>query len=138
MCDSTPIDVNSSLLFDTGPQHIKSDDVTIYAPLLMWDDVSTLTLHIIPMSPSPTMSATFHDFVGCRTFSLCIYYLIDMLPLLPSTMLLNVMVVLWMRDLGFDYSIIDSHLTQIHSFGMVVSYTYSQWHMRVSPFMFYF
>ena len=119
VCESIPHGVPTSMGFDSIPHFITNDDVDILPPNSVWDNVSTLISHIIPISPSTTMSAAFHDSEGCRTFSSCILLshryaisaAIDDAALYGARTLAE--------GLGLDYSLVDNHVAQVHSSGIL-------------------
>jgi hypothetical protein len=102
-----------------------NDDVDILPPNSVWDNVSTLISHIIPISPSTTMSAAFHDSEGCRTFPSCILLshryaisaAIDNAALYGARALAE--------GLGLDYSLVDSHVARVHSSGILDYHTHT-------------
>ena len=72
-----------------------------------------------PMSPSTTMSATFHDFVGCQTFSSCILLFHQYAVSAAIDNAANYGAHTLVEGLGLDFSIIDSHIAQVYSSGIL-------------------
>jgi hypothetical protein len=104
---------------DSDPHVITNDDVHIYASHSVWDDVSTLISHIISISPSTSMSATFHDFGGCRTFPACIIlsHRHDVSAAIDDAAHYGARTLA--EGLGLDYSLTHSHINQVNSSGIV-------------------
>ena len=119
MYDPIPHDCNTSMVFDSESHVIANDDVAIFASHSVWADVSTLISHIIPMTLSTTMSATFHDFGGCRTFPACIIlsHRHDVSAAIDDAAHYGARTLA--EGLGLDYSLTHSHVNQVNSSGIL-------------------